>query len=170
MKHRLATSQDADRVFDILVKRAEWLDSKGIFQWPSGWMIHQEERIRLDVDRGLYRVCVINGHICATYRLSQQPEVYWDCVAEAVYVSKLAVAQIYSGKGLGREIMKQIERSAVASFVRLDCVSDSLFLQKFYQELGYRFIRAVTLPEITLNLYELKLGEQGGDVRTDPQA
>jgi len=161
MKHCIAKSRDSDRVLEILVSRAEWLDSKGIFQWPLEWMIQQEEQIRSDVDEGLYRVCVIDGEICATYRLSSQREDYWDNKVDAMYVSKLAVAQKYSGQGLGRAIMKQIERTSLKEFIRLDCFSGSSFLGRFYQELGYELIDTVSLSEIEIDLYELKRGIGG---------
>jgi len=159
MKHRLAAARDADRIIDILLTRAEWLDSKGIFQWPTNWLIQQEGQIRSDIEEDLYRVCVIDNEIFATYRLSQHPEEYWDDMVDAMYLAKLAVAQTHSGRKLGREIMKQIEKNSFAKCVRLDCVTGNAFLARFYQELGYRFIKTVSLPGIELDLYELKLGE-----------
>jgi len=150
MNHRTATPQDADRVVDILFSRAEWLDSK------------------VDVKEGLYQVCDIDNETFATYRLSSKPEKYWDGETEAVYLSKLAVAKTHSGRKLGREIMKQIEKNSFTDFIRLDCVTGSTFLTRFYQGLGYRFIRTVSLPEIELDLYELNLENKRVDSNQIP--
>jgi len=155
MIHRLATSKDADQIINILNNRAQWLDSKGIFQWPTDWMALQEKQIRSDIAKNLYHVCIIDDSVCATYRLTQEPEEYWNDDVDAVYLSKLAVALPYSGTGMGYKIMSLVEKATSNEYIRLDSISGNLFLGAFYKQLGYQYVRTENLNEITIDLYEL---------------
>jgi GNAT superfamily N-acetyltransferase len=158
---RRAGSADLPGVLALFAEAAEWLNGRGVRQWPvGGFPAHRIEPLiaagTLYVVEGEPDGVCEDGHArgpLATIALDTfaDPE-FWtpeDRPEDAYYVHKLCTARACSGLGIGRALLDWAGRRTLADglrWLRLDCAKANTGLQGYYRSLGFRHVRTVDLP------------------------
>lgn len=151
-------------VLELLKASAHELKSKGLNQW-SYWLNPPKERVDWIksgiLNNEFYFVLNNDNMVMAMYRLLYEDELYWGKQNQkAGYVHSLVVKKDFKGKGLGKQIMQQIESDLIAqgiSLFRLDCVANNKGLCNYYESLGFNKVGEKQMPLSLNNLYEKKL-------------
>lgn len=145
----------------------QWLHARSIDQWQDPI---PDSTIRRDAERG--QLFVVRGSmgLLAMVSVHESDEETWGKQkASALYVHRLAVAQDARGRGYGQALLNWVVSRAAArekGFVRLDCAADNPGLRDFYERLGYRFVRDVTVDAptgdrvLSSSLYELTVSKR----------
>ncbi|MDH2425212.1 GNAT family N-acetyltransferase [Sphaerisporangium sp. TRM90804] len=163
---RNATAADLPGVLALLAETADWLNGRGIRQWPAGGfpaariepLIAEGTLYVVDDGRGTGaadgRGANGAGMVpAATLALDDHadPE-FWtpaDRPDSALYVHKLAVGRAFSGQGLGETLLDWAALRVAATgrrWLRLDCAKHNRALQAYYSGHGFRHVRTVDLP------------------------
>lgn len=156
------TVDDVSEAQSLVAGARQWLHSRSIDQWQDAI---PDSTIRSNAERGELFVVRGNTGLRAMVTVVESDEETWGHQLDpAVYVHRLAVAQDARGKGLGPALLNWVRLRAVEQgkkFVRLDCASDNPGLRKFYERLGYRYVKDVTVEAptgdraLSSSLYEL---------------
>lgn len=120
-------------LMELFLETASWLQSKGLSQW----------RHFLD---GYGHDDVLAG----TVTISTSPDD-WDkhiwkqsTITDSVFIHRLAVKRTFSGQGLGRDILRWMERELIfpagKKQIKLDCVANNKTLNEFYVHNGYAYM------------------------------
>jgi len=149
---RLAGNSDIPRVIAILRDAARVPISKGITdQWPldfeSGPLMDAANTATLYVAEDA------EGLVVGCFILQWADELWWGIQPPtAGYVHRLAVASSARGSGAGAQMLDWISRRIIAEgrdFVRLDCTAHNRRLRRYYEDLGFRWVRDETVNGVT---------------------
>lgn len=138
---RRADEQEIDAIFALYEKRVGWMDQQGIRQWnATGYLTEYPKSYyrKQQVLGNLYVLAGPSGIEGAVVLLSEDGRWPDRAASPAFYVHNL-VANI-EARGAGKHLLSEIEKTAVLhekQFVRLDCAADNLFLNGYYESLGY---------------------------------
>ena len=83
---------------------------------------------------------------------------YWKDVEPSYYLHHLVTDTNY--KGLGKKIISFATSECKKDnkkYLRLDCYKDSLFLNNYYQKLGFKKVGSEDTKYYSYNLWELKI-------------
>ena len=133
---------DLDRYIDLLEELADWLDARGIRQWPRGRVRRSSAYFADSIARHEVHLAFIGDDLAGTLRLLMADPIVWPEFpeGEAVYVYNLGVRRAWAGRGLGSRLLDWAERRAASlgrRYVRLDCMPDSTFLRRYYECKGF---------------------------------
>lgn len=141
-----ARPSDIPSVFSLYEERVRWMDGANIRQWnvmdyldayPAAYYREQQRLGNLYVLRD-----EADGTVMGAAVLLQSDSRWPDRAASpAYYVHNLVTAPVPAAKGLGRQLLMKAEEMAISRgkrFMRLDCAADNLFLNQYYEALGYR--------------------------------
>ena len=133
---------DLDRYIDLLEELADWLETRGIRQWPRGRVRRSAAYFAGSIDRQEVQLAFIGDDLAGTLRLLMSDPIVWPEFTDddAVYVYNLAVRRTWAGHELGGRLLDWAERRAESlgrRFVRLDCVPDNTFLREYYERKGF---------------------------------
>jgi len=164
MYYQQAKASDYDLVLMLLQEAAHRLQLQGIDQWAY-WLDpppYKRSWLRSGVEAGQYHFLLSEtDDIASMYRLSESDVDYWgEQQIAAYYVHSLVVRPAYSGRGYGRQMLEDVELSALAAgkvAVRLDCHAGNTRLCKYYLDLGYVKVGEKEMPHSLNNLYEKRL-------------
>lgn len=143
---RPARPEEIGEIFSLYEKRVHWMDEKGIRQWndydylsvyPADYYREMQEKSRLYV-----LADAAAGKIASAVVLLPEDE-RWEEDEEkaAIYVHNLVADTTASGAG--RALLTAVEalgRARGKRYMRLDCAADSVFLNDYYEALGYHAI------------------------------
>ena len=144
-----ATMDDIPAVRDLIQKRIEWMDKVGIEQWNkvNYWAVYPvsyfEEKVRAGELWVLRREN--EARIIGSVVLIDQDDFWAGDDTPAYYIHNLATA--LDVKGVGAEIVALCEdlvRQRGCDRMRLDCTKSSVFLNRYYEEKGYRSVGELT--------------------------
>lgn len=168
--HQNVLAVEAGTVADLPAAQAiidgarQWLRSRGIDQWQDP--VPDTVLLR-DVEQGSLFVVRQDRGIAAMVTVSDSDSETWGVESgSAVYVHRLAVAQTLRGSRLGERLLAWVEERAAdrgVALVRLDCATDNPGLRRFYEQLGFRHVRDVTVialeggRQLASSLYEREL-------------
>ncbi|WP_067460985.1 GNAT family N-acetyltransferase [Actinomadura macra] len=145
----LATADDLAEVLALLNGVAEWLTSRGINQWASGFAA---ERVAPIIERGEMYLVHQDGSAIATVTVSTDgPADFWtpeELAEPARYVAKLATAREHAGQGLGELLLRwtiDLAARQGARWIRLDAWRTNYRLHDFYRGAGWSHLRTVEL-------------------------
>jgi ribosomal protein S18 acetylase RimI-like enzyme len=134
-----ATDADAEAIVALRDAAARWMQGRGIAQWAPGEVGIAE--MRHLVREGRVVVVRLGGRVVAAAQLvSEDPDVWGDQADPSLYVHGLVIDRSHAGAGLGRAVLSQVERRAVADgarYLRLDCVAGNAALRAYYCEAGF---------------------------------
>lgn len=161
-----AQLDELDIVRGILSDAAQVPIGKGVTdQWPAEF---QAEPILAAIANGtLHLVFTPSGIAVATLVLQWEDELWWGVQPPvAGYVHRLAISSQARGQGLGEYLLdwaQQQVRVAGRSMLRLDVTSHNPRLCRYYEGLGFQWVRDVTLADaagqsVTDSLYERSCG------------
>jgi GNAT superfamily N-acetyltransferase len=120
-----------------------------------------------DAEQGNLFVVRQHQMIVAMVTVSDSDSETWGMESSsAVYVHRLAVAQIHHGSRLGQRLLVWAGQRATergAALVRLDCATENPGLRRFYEQQGFRHVRDVPVTaleggrQLASSLYEHEL-------------
>jgi ribosomal protein S18 acetylase RimI-like enzyme len=133
---------DLDRYIDLLEELADWLEARGISQWPRGRVRKSSAYFADSIARQEVQLAFMNGELAGTLRLLMSDPIVWPEFAEgdAVYVYNLGIRRTWAGYELGSCLLEWAERRAAnlgRRYVRLDCRTDNDFLRTYYERHGF---------------------------------
>jgi len=135
--------------YRLIVARTDWLNQKGIRQWPAP--IPEEVIRRRQAAGGFFGYWAGKELAAVVCLLGQVPPVWGDRLqASHLYLATLASAVAYAGRGYGYQcVLAACEYARQAGYERiyLDCVDNARALPAFYQRLGFRQIAARSEPD-----------------------
>jgi ribosomal protein S18 acetylase RimI-like enzyme len=142
MKVVLAQLDDLDRFIDLLEELADWMHSRGIEQWPRGRARSGRDYYAASIERRELHLAFAGDEFAGGLRILRRDPVVWPDITEddALYLYSLAIRRLFSGRGLGRELLAWAERQVVAAgrqYLRLDCVPHNMFLRRYYEDAGF---------------------------------
>jgi GNAT superfamily N-acetyltransferase len=134
--------RDLTDVYCLLQEASAWLQAQGSAQWNKVYPI---ERFEQDVEDGHVWCWRAAGAPMATVTLlPRRPDYYpagvWDDETPAWYVCRFTVKRTLAGRGVGEELLRQLEMDAAGSglkALRLDVVAASPFLERYYLARGF---------------------------------
>jgi ribosomal protein S18 acetylase RimI-like enzyme len=136
-----AAHGDLERYIDMLEELADWLEIRGIRQWPRGRVRQSSAYYADSITRREVQLAFVDGELAGTLRLLMSDPIVWPEFTEgdAVYVYNLAVRRTWAGRAVGGRLIDWAEGRAASlgrHFVRLDCRSDNAFLRDYYERKG----------------------------------
>lgn len=142
----------------ILNDRCTWLEKNNIKQWNKDYYLKKYNYDyflgQINSENDLY-IAKINNIVIGVFLLKYKDIDYWNDTEDAIYIHHLATK--INRQGLGKIILKYIEEIALEKklkYIRLDCVSDNLKLNKYYQENGFKLKKNGIDYNYYYNLYE----------------
>ncbi|PAV30735.1 GNAT family N-acetyltransferase [Virgibacillus profundi] len=135
---------------------------KGISQWEH---LHNEVEVGEvleDIQDGItYVVENLEGDLVATFNFTGVQNA-WDVAMwgkrddNAYYIHRLAVHKAHHNKQIGRKVLVWMDENIQLKegFLRLDCIANNSFLNKFYDKAGYTFSGHVGEGEDAFSIYE----------------
>lgn len=140
-----AEQEDLEKVLDLVVNAARWLQSKNTTQWDY-YLTNLEENTPeiLDSIRSNSTYLVMDGEKTVATVTLENSLNEWDleiwgkdaALSDAVYLHRLVVDRDYSGKGIGDLILEWAENFVKAKGkkrIRFDCLASNKGLNAFYQ-------------------------------------
>ncbi|GGM83374.1 hypothetical protein GCM10012275_62500 [Longimycelium tulufanense] len=154
-----ASPEELPVVLEILDDAAEWLQGRGIDQWPASfsddatWRI---ERIRSYIEFGLtYLVRGKSGKSVATFTLSRAADPQFmhgwpDGPDSGGYIFRMAVRRSAAGNDIGGVILDWAAREVARwgrAWLRIDVHRHNKQLQSYYERHGFTRVNEVTAPD-----------------------
>ena len=138
----LARSDDLGRYLDLLEEVAEWLETRGIRQWPPGNFRRSADYYAASIKRHEVQLAFVGDELVGTLRLLLREPIVWPEVVEedSIYVYNLAVRRTWAGQGLGGRLLEWAGSRAASlgkKCVRPDCITDNEFLRDYYTQAGF---------------------------------
>jgi GNAT superfamily N-acetyltransferase len=158
-----ALPSNIDELLALLRRIALWLKGKGLTQWED----FLEEKGRLILEKRfregkVYKV--LHGSALIGIYVVQDDDVFWHQMRKdnlACWVHTMGVDPDHIGRGVGAQILAQIEemaRLAGKKFVRLDCMDDNPKLCTFYESQSFQKVGIQSWKEWQIRLYEKTIG------------
>ena len=160
---REASLADLDVVMSMLEEAARWMVRHGI----EGWTPDEISRRRIVelIGSGEMHLAVLDGRPVGTFALQWSDRKTWGRVPDdAGYVHGLVIERDFAGMGLGREVLRRVERMvslAGREYLRLDCVADNEALNEYYRRAGFGYRGRAVVKELAVSLYERRVGVSG---------
>lgn len=137
----LAQPSDLDEVMELMTEVAQWLIQKGCEgQWPP---VIPRDFIAASIERGEVYLARQGNQVVGTVTLQWSDLSMWgERPPDACYVHRLAIRRTHAGQGLGRELLRWAEQTALQQgkrYLRLDCWADNPFLPQYYTDAGFTY-------------------------------
>jgi GNAT superfamily N-acetyltransferase len=140
---RLAQSEEASVVEDVLVEASAWVDSLGVVMWDEGEL--DAARIAAETAAGQFVIAEIDGAVAGVIRFQLEDLLFWPDLPspeESAFVHRLAVRRKFKGQGVSDALLGwsiDRARSLGKRHLRLDCDESRPKLRALYERLGFRF-------------------------------
>jgi len=147
----------------------DWLNSQGIRQWDAGVYPTYETARSAYGDGHLY--VIGEGPIQATMVLNDmEPKPYggvdWQYTGPAMVIHTLVVHPGYTGRGLGRRLLRFAENEAVErgyDCIRIDVFPDNPAAVRLYTRYGFSFAGEIVFDfkepgHQVYHCYEMRVG------------
>jgi hypothetical protein len=158
-----AKPHDTEAVMRLLVKTAEWLQSKGSSQWNGLLRGVDSHNTPEAINRGEVFIFKRDEDLVGMLMLMRNPS-QWDLELwgdqdhdRAVYLHRLAINRDYAGTDTGRRMMQWTNTGIPfpgKDTIRLDCIADNPILNSFYSGLGYEHKGTASNPNGQFCIYE----------------
>lgn len=141
---RAAGPDEVESIFLLYKKRIHWMNKKGICQWNTTGYLEAypvDYYVKQQTTGNLYVLTEGNTIVGAVVLL--QEDIRWPDkeVLSVFYVHNL-VTDI-GVDGAGKRILMELEKLAFRKgkhAIRLDCAVDNIFLNNYYDSLGYKLV------------------------------
>ncbi|WP_215143162.1 GNAT family N-acetyltransferase [Exiguobacterium qingdaonense] len=140
---RVATLDDFAAIDELIVKKAKEFQVAGKSQWVKYLEPSRSDYVRHDLTKGTVFVYERDHQVVGAVSLippTDWDHNLWDHPNDAVYLHRLVTDSSAKGERIGERLM-QFALSHTTSTVRLDCVADNAFLNGYYLQFGFRYIR-----------------------------
>jgi len=153
---RLATTADLQTILNLIKEAAGWLHTMGTDQWSRPWPSRRErdDRIRDSVAAkatwilwdGATAVATITAHRDGHERLWTPEEL----LQPAVYLHRIVVSREYAGRRIGARLIDWATNRAALKYgarqTRIDVWATNEALHKYYEAIGFEFVRRADYP------------------------
>ena len=155
-----ASAADARQIAEVLKEAADWLLSDGRPLWTVNEI--SVERVRGDVDLGLFHVAREGGAIVGVMKLELEDPHFWPeaTPGTSAFVHKLAIRRAWAKKGLSSALLSyahQRTRNLGRVYLRLDCVANRQGLRSLYERFGFSLHSVVQLGSTQFARYEIQI-------------
>ncbi len=130
---------DAETLFEIIKRRVEWMDEKGIDQWNNHDYLNvfPFEYYIKKADEGKLCVYKEDGKVVCGAVL-EESDMRWDDGEKAIYVHNFAADEGHPGAGRKTlEAIIVLAKESGCRFVRLDCDVENVKLNSYYDSFGF---------------------------------
>lgn len=144
---RKASTEDKDRIWEILQQAIELRKKDGSEQWQDGYP--NLEVVQQDIDKDYGYVLISGAHILAYMAVIfdgepayEKLEGEWLSKGAYVVVHRVAVAQDIKTKGTATLLMKELEKLALARqvySVKVDTNFDNRAMLRILEKLNYQY-------------------------------
>ena len=160
---RNAKFEDIEAILEIVRKAVAFMRDDGNDQWNSSYPVQND--FYNDIKSNHLFVDAENeGRIKSFVCLNQQePDEYagvkWSVNIPALVIHRMAVAPLYHGRGLAKELFNFAERKAVElnlHYIRSDTCSRNISMNTLFRKFGYKKAGKIRLPgyDYDYNCYE----------------
>lgn len=159
---RLATSSEAPRIWEILQQAIARRKADGSNQWQDGYP--NLEVVHRDIDNSVGFVLIENDHIVGytAVLINDEPEYdniigKWQTTGDFVVFHRVAVADSHLGKGLAKELFRQIElyaRQKGIYSIKADTNFDNGAMLHIFESMGYVYCGEVYFRGSARRAYE----------------
>lgn len=138
----LAQPADTAVVCALLEEAGQWLEARGIDQWPSQLPPQLIAAVGHRIAWGETYLAMLAGQPVGTLTLQWSDLAVWgEQPPVAGYVHGLAIRRSVGGQGIGQRMLEWAAAqvaSAGRHYLRLDCRADNAALCTYYQRAGFR--------------------------------
>lgn len=142
---RKATSEDSDKIWQILQQAILRRKNDGSKQWQDGYP--NPETVQTDIEKGIGYVLTENNEVVAYSAIIFNDEPAYDAIegkwlsnGEFNVVHRVAVSDEVAGKGFATEIFRRIEDFSIQNnifSIKVDTNFDNLAMLHILKKLGY---------------------------------
>ena len=142
---RKAEEYEVSDIFELYVKRVEWMAENNIRLWIDTDYLHAYPREFYEHEQkagNLYVLEDLSTGLSAAAAVLYEEDENWEdsSFAAAYYVHNLVSSTSYPGAG--KTLLHEAEKLAAKhgkEWMRLDCGEDSIFLNSWYESMGYLY-------------------------------
>ena len=154
MEIRKATLADFDSVFKIVLDCKEEMNKMGIEQWPAHHP--SKETIQKGIESNCHYVLIDQEKIVAGVLLNHSGDEQYKLVnwkindPNPLLVHRLAVSPQAQGKGYAKKLMifaEELAKKEGSKSIRLDTYKNNSVSNKFYENLGYKLVGVIRMPQ-----------------------
>lgn len=154
MEFRKSKKIDVEEIMSIITKAQNHLKEQGIDQWQNGYP--NEDVIKEDIEMQESYVLLEDKKVVGTTALSFKGEetynkIYngkWLTDGNYAVIHRIAIDIDFRGKGLAREILKEIEKKCTKNMVKsikVDTHKENISMQKFLGKHGFKYCGIIYL-------------------------
>jgi len=158
-------SKELNMVLDLFKEAALSISKKNIDHWQY-WKTPPIEKVNW-VKEGLdnkefYFIESLKAERIGMVRILKKDLLYWgEKNDHALYIHSLIVKEKFSGLGIGKQVIKRIEKESInCDYLRLDCDAKNPKLCSYYIKQDFVKVGEKKLPLSTYNLYEKKISQK----------
>ncbi len=161
---RQAKHNELRFALEMLRDAAAWLNSLSVDYWqdwlnpPAPYVAWIQQGFD---NREFYFAENEGGEVVGMFRLQYADEMFWGKRDDkAGYIHSFTTNRKYKNQGVGREILRQIEKKLAGEgieFLRLDCSPYVEKLCAYYESYGFEAKDTVNVYGEELRLYEKKI-------------
>lgn len=137
-------------LMELFLETASWLQSKGLSQWRHFLDGYGRDDVMQSIKNETAYIIAKDDVLAGTVTISTSPDD-WDkhiwkqsTITDSVFIHRLVVKRTFSGQGLGRDILRWMERELIfpagKKQIKLDCVANNKTLNEFYVHNGYAYM------------------------------
>lgn len=156
MELRKSRKDDLKYIIEIINEAKEFLKESKIDQWQQGYP--NEEVILKDIENQHSYVLEDNNKIIGTVALSFDREETYDLIYNGKWISngeyavihRIASSRKYNIKGIGTEIIKNIEKICIDEGIRnikIDTHEKNLVMQKLLEKNNFKYCGVIYLED-----------------------
>ncbi|ASN07162.1 GNAT family N-acetyltransferase [Virgibacillus necropolis] len=163
---RQATNEDSEQIIKMLMDAASWLKENGIDQWSYLHSGKENHEIESAILKGTtFVVEDVTGKLIASFNLSSEQndwdfELWGNNDDQSAYLHRVVVARDQHNKQLGKDLVAWMidNINLTNGSIRLDCVGHNQILNRFYKDIGFRFIGLHDMGGTLFAKYERTIG------------
>ncbi|OLS03179.1 GNAT family N-acetyltransferase [Tissierella creatinophila] len=156
MEFRRSKETDIEGIMLIIKKAQNHLKEQGIDQWQNGYP--NEEVIKVDIEKQESYVLIEDEKAVGTTALSFEAEKTYDNIYDGKWLTDISYAVIhriaididFRGKGLAREMLKEIEKKCAdnrVKSIKVDTHKENISMQNFLKKNGFKYCGIIYLKD-----------------------
>lgn len=156
MKFRKSLEKDVKSIMKIINQAQRYLKLQGIDQWQNGYP--NEKTIQNDIKNDESYILEKEGEILATTMITFSGESTYNLIQgkwllnneKYATIHRLAVDNMYKGKGLASQIIKQVEKVCLKegiNSIRVDTHEDNISMQKMLKKNNFKYCGVIYLED-----------------------
>lgn len=159
-KIELAKIKDLDTIHRLIYNRCLWFSEKGVKGWNVKFYPNKYTQNYFVEQMKINKLFVIklDNIVCGAMLLKEEDKEYWNNDDCSYYIHHLVTDS--NLKGIGKKLIEFAKGQCKENdkkYLRLDCYKESVFLNKYYKNLGFHNVGNGTKGDYHYNLWEMKI-------------